>query len=291
MPDLRGFDFHQPGSLEEASRLLRELGQGAIVYAGGTDIIPRMKLRKIRPTHLVNIKKIPGLRGIGFSGGRLTIGALTRFNDIIFSPQINEHAPVLAAVSRTIGSHQVRNLATIGGNLCNAAPSADSAPILIALGAHLRVHAPAGPRELTLEDFFKGPGSVRLAAGEILTHILVDKPSPTVRAAYVKHEVRRTLEIAITGVAVALDVAPDGTCRRSRVVVAACAPTPLRARKAEGILDGSRLDAEAVGLAAAAASEEISPIDDVRGSARYRREMTAVSLRRAIAKATGGAVG
>jgi carbon-monoxide dehydrogenase medium subunit len=286
--DLRGFEFHQPGSLEEASRLLRELGQGAMVYAGGTDILPRMRLHKIRPAHLVNIKRIPNLRGIVFSDGRFTIGALTRFNDIIFSPDVNEHLPVLAEVSRTIGSHQVRNLATIGGNLCNAAPSADSAPMLIALGALVRVHAPAGPREILLEDLFKGPGSVRLAPDEILTHILVDKPSPTVRTAYIKHEVRQTLEIAITGVAVALDLAADGACRRARVVVAACAPTPLRARRAESILEGSRLDAETVERAARAASEEITPIDDVRSSARYRREMTAVSLLRAVERAGGG---
>jgi carbon-monoxide dehydrogenase medium subunit len=274
--------------LEEASRLLRDLGPGAVVYAGGTDVIPRMRLRKISPRHLVNIKKIKGLDGITFDGRTVSMGALAKFNDIVFSPVIREHLPVMADVSAMIGSHQVRNLATIGGNICNAAPSADSAPMLMALGARVRILSPDGEKEMPLEEFFKGPGAVRLAPGEILTRIAVDKPSPTVRAAYIKHEVREALEIAIAGVAVALDIAGNGACKHARVAVAACAPTPVRARRAEAILEGSRLENDVIERAAAAASGEISPIDDVRSCGQYRRDMTAVSLRRAIEKATGG---
>jgi carbon-monoxide dehydrogenase medium subunit len=281
-------EFHQPASLEEASRLLRQLGPGTIIYAGGTDVIPRMRLKKIAPRHLVNIKKVPGLDSISFDGRIIHIGALARFNDIIVSPVIRQHLPALADVSRKIGSYQVRNLATIGGNLCNAAPSADSAPMLIALGARLRIFSPQGPRETPLETFFKGPGSVHLVRGEILTQLLVDKPSPTVRAAYHKHEIREALEIAITGVAVALDLTAEGVCRHARVVVAACAPTPVRARHAEAILEGSRLEADVIDRAAAAAAGDISPIDDVRSCGLYRRDMTGVAFGHAIEKAMGG---
>jgi carbon-monoxide dehydrogenase medium subunit len=281
-------EFHQPATLEEASRLLRQLGPGTIIYAGGTDVIPKMRLKKISPRHLVNIKKVPGLDGISFDGRTVHIGALARFNDIISSPVIRQHLPVLADVSGMIGSHQVRNLATVGGNICNAAPSADSAPILVALGARLRIFSPQGPRETPLERFFKGPGTVHLAPGEIVTQILVDKPAPSVRASYYKHEIREALEIAITGVAVALDLTAEGVCRHARVVVAACAPTPVRARHAEAILEGWRLEADVIDRAAAAAAGDISPIDDVRGCSQYRRDMTGVALGRAINRAMGG---
>lgn len=285
---MRPFSLHQPAALEEASRLLRELGPGAVVLAGGTDVIPRMRLKKMSPRHLVSIRRIKGLDGISFDGSTVHMGALARFNDLLFSPVIRVHLPVLAEVSAMIGSHQVRNLATIGGNICNAAPSADSAPILIALGARLRIFTPRGPRDTPLETFFKGPGSVDLAPGEILTRIMVEKPSPTVRASYYKYEVREALEIAITGVAVALDMTAEGVCRQARVVVAACAPTPVRARRAEAVLEGSRLEGDVLEKAAAAASGEISPIDDVRSCGQYRRDMTGVSLWRAIEKAQGG---
>ena len=284
---MKSFEFHQPASLQEASHLLRTLGPGALVYAGGTDVIPRIKLKKIRPDHLVNIKKIPGLKEIRFDGKMITIGALARFNDILFSEVIHEHLPILAEVSRSIASHQVRNLATIGGNLCNAAPSADSAPMLIALGARLRIYSGAGEREMPLEKFFKGPSSVNLNPGEIVTHILVDKPVPGTRSAYIKHKIRETLEIAITGVAVSLNISSDGVCRDARIVVAACAPTPVRCTKAESLLKGTRLEKEDIAKAAESASSEISPIDDVRSCTSYRREMTEVSLRRAIEKAIG----
>jgi carbon-monoxide dehydrogenase medium subunit len=278
---VRNFEFHQPRSLTEASKMLLALGPGAMLYAGGTDIIPRMKLKKIRPDHLVNLKRIPGLAGINLRGNMLSIGALTTFNDVIFSDVVKRHLPILAEVSRNIASHQVRNLATVGGNLCNAAPSADSAPILMALGAALNIYSTKGRRQVRLEDFFKGPGRTALKPGEIVTHILVKKPRATVGCAYVKHEIRQALEIAIAGVAVMLDFSGE-KCRDAKVVIGACAPTPLRAGKAELLLVGTSVSEPDIEKAAKAAAQEISPIDDVRGSAAYRREMTVVCLKRAI---------
>jgi carbon-monoxide dehydrogenase medium subunit len=282
---MKNFEFHQPTSLIDASKMLQELGPGAIVYAGGTDVIPRIKLKKLSPLHLINIKRIPGLKGIEFDNKTLTLGTLVRFNDIIYSPIIQKHFPILVDVSKEIASHQVRNLATIGGNLCNAAPSADSAPVLIALGSRIKTYSSGGVREFLLEDFFRGPSLTSLAPGEILTHIMIDKPVSGTKISYIKHKIREALEIAITGVAVSLNIAPDGTCKDVHIVVAACASTPLRATKAEALLKGTSLKKNDIELAMNAASKEIFPIDDVRGCARYRREMTAVSLKRAIEKA------
>lgn len=274
--------------MKEASALLRKLGDGALVYAGGTDIIPRTKFKKLAPAHLINIKKIPGLKGIKLNKASLTIGTLTRFNDIIFSDIINKHLPILAEVAKGMASHQVRNLATIGGNICNAAPSADSAPILIALGSKVRIYTPKGNREVPLEKFFRCACQVELARGEILTHIIVPLPAKGTGLAYRKHEIRQALEIAITGVAVALDI-KRGVCKDARVVVGACAPTPLRCKAAEAHLVGTKLGPEDLEKAARSAAEEIVPISDMRASAEYRREMTAVNLKRAVEDAKGRA--
>jgi carbon-monoxide dehydrogenase medium subunit len=284
---LKAFEFHQPTTLEEASRLLVDLGDGAMVYAGGTDIIPRTKLKKLAPDHLVNIKGIDALKEIDFDGEILKLGALVRFNDIIFSDVIKEHFPILAEVARSVASHQVRNLATVGGNICNAAPSADSVPILIALGAKVNIYTAQGETDMPLEEFFKGPGEVELQRGDILTNIILKKPTESTGFAYQKHKIRKTLEIAIVGVAVALEM--DGeNCKDARIVVGAAAPTPIRCPKAEELLKGTTLGVKEVRNAGKAAAKEVSPIDDVRGTAEYRREMTRICLKRAVRDAKKG---
>jgi carbon-monoxide dehydrogenase medium subunit len=222
---------------------------------------------------------------VEFDGVALTIGAVATLNDIHHSGLVNEHFPALADVVGDIATRQVRNRATLGGNLCNAAPSADGVPILMVAGARVGIYSDGGEREVPLEKFFTGPGSTVLEPGEILTRIVVEEPSPEAHFAYVKHEVRKTLEIAIVGVAAALTVPAGGRCQDARVVVGACAPTPVRARSAEAILEGSALGEEDVRRAGEAAAEDIAPIDDVRGSAWYRREMTSVCLGRCVRKA------
>ena len=278
---LKNFEYHEPKTLLEASSLLKELGDKAMVFAGGTDIIPKMRLKRFSPAHLVNIKGIKNLRGIEF-GESLSIGALTTFNDILFSQVINEKYPVLTEVCGHIASHQVRNLATVGGNLCNAAPSADSAPILMVLDSEVEIFSVNGTRTILLENLFKGPGAVALGKGDILIRIIVPEPKENTGHAYIKHTVRRSLDIAIVGVAVRLTMDEGGICNEARIVVGASAPIPLRAVKAERILAGIRLEPEVIEDACRAASSEISPIDDVRGSAEYRREMTEVNLKRAV---------
>jgi carbon-monoxide dehydrogenase medium subunit len=236
----------------------------------------------------VSLRDVPDLNAVEVDGDSLKLGAGCTFNDIISSEHVNAHIPILAEVSRGIASHQVRNRATLGGNICNAAPSADSAPILMAMNAKCHIFSTSGRREMPLEEFFRGPGATALNPGEILTYVTVGTPSPGSKFAYMKHKVRETLEIAITGVAVGLTATADGSCADARVVVGACAPVPLRITSAEKFLKGTKLEGPDIQRAAEAAAAAISPIDDVRGSAWYRREMTALCLRRAIGKAMVG---
>lgn len=282
---LNDIEYHEPETLEEASALLKQLGTDALVYAGGTDIIPKIRYDRITPPHLVNIKRIPGLDRIEYDNG-LRIGALATFNDICSHDAVKGHYPVLADVFGDIASHQVRNLATIGGNICNAAPSADSPPILIIYGAKVEIFHPTGSRTVLLEEFFKGPGIVDLKEGEILTGIMVPLPVDRVGYAYIKHTVRRSLDIAIVSVAVRVKIDEDDKiCTDARVVIGASAPVPLRIKEAEKALIGTRLEENVLRSAGALAAEAVKPIDDVRGSAVYRRDMANVILGRAVKKA------
>jgi len=283
---LETFEYHEPSILEEASRLVSELGDSAMIYAGGTDIIPKIRYKRIFPAHLINIKKIPQINEISYDN-KLSIGALATFNDICFSEVVQERYPILAEVCGHIASHQVRNLATIGGNICNAAPSADSPPILIVQNAKVELFHPTGSRSIQLEKFFKGPGEVDLRDGEILSAIIIPKPLPNTGHAYIKHTIRKSLDIAIVGVAVSVTLNDNGKCADARIVVGASAPIPLRTRDAEKYLIGTYLEPADVEAAGKAAASEIAPIDDVRGSRQYRIEMTKINLKRAVELAKG----
>jgi carbon-monoxide dehydrogenase medium subunit len=285
---LKTFEYHEPRTLEEASTLLSQLGQDAMIYAGGTDIIPKIRYKRIFPAHLINIKKIPQLNEISCDK-KLTIGALATFNDICFSGIVKDKFQVLAEVCEHIASHQVRNLATIGGNICNAAPSADSPPILMVYDSKVEIFDGRQTRSLLLENFFKGPGMTDLKKGEILTGIIIPEVPPNTGHAYIKHTIRKSLDIAIVGMAVSVTLDEADKCTATCIVVGASAPVPLRTKLAEKYLIGTYLgpsDVEAAGIAAA---NEISPIDDVRGSRNYRCEMTKINLKRAVELASGRA--
>jgi len=214
----------------------------------------------------------------------LTLGSLVNFNDLIYSEIVQTNYPILTEISRKIATHQIRNLATVGGNLCNAAPSADSVPILIALDSTVTLTGSGGKkRSLSLEEFFTGPGSTALKPGEILTHI----NTPTIKAnsgmTYIKHTTRKALDIAVVGVAVLIQLEPgQDKCINSRIVIASCAPTPLRVPEAERILTGKKITDHAIAAAAQTASAAVKPITDVRACDVYRREMVEVQCKRAI---------
>ncbi len=279
---MKEFDYYSPATLPEAIDVLARHNGGARVIAGGTDLLLKMKAGAFRtpPKAVVNIKRIPELRGLSYTA-QLNLGALTTLEEIRRSPVIREHYPALADAASTMASVQIRNLATVGGNLCNGAPSADLAPILIALNAIARIAGAGGERRVPLEEFFTGPGATVLQPGELLVALKVPRPSGT--SLYLKHSPRECMDIAVVGVGLAVEVK---TSRRevstARIVLGAVAPVPMRARRAEEELMGGPLTGERVDRAAKMAAEECKPIDDVRGSAWYRRRMVEVMVRRGL---------
>ncbi len=277
---MKPFDYFAPRSLSEAVEILARYDGDARPVAGGTDLLLKMKAGRLAPKAIVNIKRIPELRGLAFNS-HLSLGALITLEEIRRSPIIREHYPALSDTANTMASVQIRNLATVGGNMCNAAPSADLAPILIALNAIARIAGPAsrGERRVLLEDFFTGPGKSVLAPDELLVSLEV--PLPVGPSVYLKQSPREHMDIAVVGVGLALRT-KDGQCESVRIVLGAVAPAPLRVRKAEDELTGGPLTADRIDRAARLAAQEAKPIDDVRGSVWYRRRMVEVMTRRGL---------
>lgn len=278
------FDYMEAKSIEEASSLLSQYKAGAKVIAGGTDLLVYMKMRRVIPQCIINLRTIPNLDYIHFADGEgLRIGALATLHDIENSDVIRERFPVLADAASKIANPQIRNMGTIGGNMCNAAPSADMAPPLIGLGAKVKIKSLKGERVIPLEGFFVGPGETALQTGEILTEIQVPDSPPHSRAVYLKLPARTVVDIAVVGVAVVVTLDSKRTSTIDiRIVLGAVAPTPIRAHKAEGIIKGKAINEHTIERAAQAAADEAQPITDIRGSAIYRREMVKVLTNRAI---------
>ena len=282
---MKPFEFYSPQTLDEASQILADNGADARVLAGGTDLLIRMKRKQWTPRAVVSLRRVPGLRDISLNG-ELRLGALVTLNDLIRSPIIREHFPVLAYTASKMAGVQVRSLATVGGNLCNASPAADTAPPLIAMDARAVIISKDGERVVPLDEFFIGVGKSALKPGEMLREILVPCLGDSARASYLKIEHREAMDIAIVGVGVMVRIQnsefSNQICEDVRIVLGAVAPTPVRARKAEEILRGNELTEECIREAARVAATECNPIDDVRGSAWYRREMVEVLTRRQL---------
>ena len=276
---MKAFDYFSPGELEEATRILADYGPEGRALAGGTDLLIRLKRRQWQVRGVVSLKRIATLRHLSLNG-ELRLGARVTLNDLIRSPLILEHFPVLAETAGTMAGVQVRSLATVGGNICNASPAADMAPPLIALDARVVIVGRDGERVAPLDEFFIGPGKSVLTPGELVRELAVPHDDST-RVAYTKLEHREAMDIAIAGVGVSIKTEAQ-YCRDVRIVLGAVAPTPLRARQAEDFLRGSELTEENIREAARIAAREAKPIDDVRGSAWYRREMVEVLTRRIL---------
>jgi carbon-monoxide dehydrogenase medium subunit len=281
---MRRFGYYEPKTIKEACNLLFQLREDAIALAGGTDLLPRMRRGLIAPNHIVNIKKIRGLNSIIEEGENgLRIGALITLSELAGNPVIRDQFPMIRTAANSIGSLQVRNLATLGGNLCNAAPSADMAPALLVMESTVKIAGLKGQREIPLEDFFVGPGEVNLERGEMLTEIHLPLPPPHAKQIYVKHSVRRSMDIALVGVAVYLCLhKKTGLCREVRIALGAVAPTPIRAKGTEKMILGKALKEIPLTSIGEMVSSEASPISDVRGSARYRSDMVSSLTIRAL---------
>ena len=275
----RGYDYHRPLTLEEAWRLRAE-EPGARLVAGGTDLMVKMMKRRFAvPGALISLRSIPELRGIRWDGG-LRIGAMTTLTEVIGHPLVGERCPVLARAARTMGRVQVRNVATLGGNLCNASPAADMAPPLLVLEAAVVLEGPRGRREVPLREFFLGPGKTTLAEDEVLTAVLVAPPPPGGRAAYLRLG-RVRMDLAVAGVAAML-VLEGGSCRRARLAAGAVGPVPMRLAEAEAELEGREVTDAGIARAAAAASRAVRPITDLSATEGHRRRLVGVLLRRAV---------
>lgn len=282
---VQAFDYFAPTSVDQAIAMLAQHKGRGVPLAGGTDLLPQLKNKLATPAALIDLKKLSSLRGISYDASSgLRIGAMTTHSDILANRDIAGHYPVLSQAAGTIGSVQVRNRGTVGGNLCHAVPSADMAPPLIALGATAVIQGSAGQRELLLEDFFTGPNQTVLKDDELLVALKVPPAAQRSAAIFLKHGVRKAMEIAIVCVASCVSF-QDGVCAGARITLGAVAPTPLRARQAESLLSGKALTQDLAAQAGTAAAQEARPITDMRGSIEYRRAIVQALTSRTLMQA------
>ncbi len=254
------------------------------MLAGGTDLLVNMKQRTKEPKYVISLKNLP-LAYIEEARGGVRIGAATKLRAIEKSILVREKLPVLHEAVKAIGSVQIRNMATLGGNICNASPAADSAPALLVLDAKARIVGPDGEREVPIEGFFLGPGKTCLARGEMLKEVFVPYTPPGYSGAFLKIG-RTSMDIAKINIAVLLKVV-DGIVEDCRIALGAVAPTPMRVKRAEEFLRGKELSEEALREAGEIVSQEIRPITDIRATAEWRREVSKVLTRDAILRASG----
>lgn len=279
------FEYLAPKTIGEACNLLLELGSTAKVMAGATDLIPPMKDKVIAPEYIIDLKKIPGLDDLEYDEKEgLKIGALTTLRAIETSPLVKEKNPAIAHAAKVVASTQIRAKGTMAGNICNASPSCDTAPNLLAQGAKILVQGPNKDRVIKIDDFFLGVKKTSLEPGEIVTGIVIPPLAENERAAYIKHAVRKAMDLAIIGVAVKIRV-EVGICTDAKIALGAVAATPIRAPRAEEVLIGKALTDEVIVRASEEAMNSCHPISDIRASAEYRKDMIRVFTKRAIKQA------
>lgn len=284
------FAVYEPTTLPEAIGVLAEQGDAGAPLAGGTDLLLRMRrgLRKYRS--VVNLKFVPGLADIVWDARTgLTLGALATFRAIEKDPRICATYPALAEAAQVVAGVQLRNLATVGGNLGNASPSADSVPPLVALGASVAIAGPGGVLQLSVEACLTGPGRTVLTPQQIFTAIGIPRPAPRSGNAFARFSPRAAMDIGIVSAAAAVTLDEDDRCVDCRIALGAVSPTPLRAIAAETALQGMVMTQAAIAVAGALAAEAAEPISDIRGSAEYRRAIVRVLTMRVLARAAARA--
>ena len=278
------FDYHAPGTLDEAVALLERLGDEAKVLSGGQSLLPLLKLRLGDAGHLVDIGRIPGLTGITEADGYLRIGGAAREADLERSDLIRDKYPILLDTAVVIADPLVRNRATVGGNLAHGDPANDHPATMLALEAEVVARGPGGERTIPITGFFTGLFATALAPAEILTEIRIPIPPPRSGGAYVKLE-RKVGDFATAATAAQVTLGEQGEIARAGIGLTNAGPTPIKATAAEQVLLGRQPDAETIAEAARLAADATSPSADRRGSVEYKRDMARVLTGRAVTRA------
>jgi aerobic carbon-monoxide dehydrogenase medium subunit len=282
---VRRFELVLPGSVDECVKALAQSGPETKLLAGGTDLLPQLKNGLLKPARVIDLSGVARLRAIEAGNGKgLRVGSAVTARTLELDRAVRANYLSLAESGALVGSVQVRNLATLGGNICNAAPSADMAPPLLALDAEAVITGPKGERRVPIATFFTGVRRTVLAPDEILVEIVVPNPGAHSGGNYLRHTPRRELDIAVVGVASQLTLA-NGICTKARIALAAVAPVPLRATAAEQALEGQAVTADRIKRAADLAVDAARPISDQRGSAEFRSHLVRVLTRRTLTTA------
>ena len=284
-------DYERPESVEEAVRLLAAGGGSARAMAGGTDLLPKARGGVFETTLIVDVKAIPELNALTYDPGRgLTLGAAVPCYKIYANAEVSAAYPGLMDAAELIGGIQIQGRASIGGNLCNAVPSADSIPVLIALGATANIEGPDGSRQVAVEDFCTGPSQNVLKTGELLVSISIPAPSPNSGARYLRFIPRNEMDIAVAGVGASVEL-DNGNIKSARLALAAVGPTPLFVKEVGDALAGKPANDETIATAGQIAKDAARPITDMRGTIEYRKHLCDVLTRRALSTAVSRAKG
>jgi len=278
---MKDFDYTKPSNLADAISALREYDD-AFLLAGGTDLLVGMKNNSLKPQYIIDLKGIPNMDSFECENG-WKFGSLTTIRDIEVSKSIREKMPYLYQASACLASVQIRNRATLGGNLCNASPAADMATMFLAMDSQIKIVSIDNEKVVGLDKFFTGPNSTILNRGEVLTEIIVPREVEQFKGLYMKFGPRKAMDIGMVNVAILLHTDSEGRlCEKIRIALGAVAPTPIRAKQAEDLLNGQALDFDLINQAAEVASGETNPISDFRASADYRRELVRTLVARGI---------
>ena len=293
---MKDFQYLAPRKLDEAAALMAEHAGSAQLLAGGTDLLIFMRNGRKSPDVIIDAKKIPELTRLQLDDEQLTIGAAVSCRTVWEHPEISERFPALTDAATLIGGIQIQGRATFGGNLCNAAPSADTVPPVIVYGATAHIVSSRGERQAPVEEICTGPGSTSLAADEILVSLTVPRPRANSGAAFLRFIPRNEMDIAVANAAARVDLDEAGeTFESARIAIGAVAPVPLFVEAAGAALSGKPVNDESIAEAARIARDAATPINDMRGTIEHRKQLvevlTARALRRAIARAGGGTRG
>lgn len=278
------FEYLRPKTIPEAIAMLQEHGDAAKILSGGQSLIPMMKLRLARPGYLIDINRISGLSHIKEEGGYLKIGGLTREAELEASPVVRSKYPIIVDTAHVIADPQVRNLATVGGNLAHGDPANDHPATMIALGAQVVATGPGGERIIPIENFFVSLFTTALHPDEILTEIRIPIPAPRSAGAYFKLE-RKVGDFATAAVAAQVTLDEQGTCQKAGIGLTNVGATPIKARKAEDFLRGKKPDDATIKQAAQLAADEAEPSADLRGPVEYKKGLVKELAKRALARA------